>query len=1203
MKQLYPFEQDYAGKNLVEASAGTGKTYNIVWLYLRFLLKEELNVSEILVVTYTKAATKELKERLINRIQDSIKVLKHGYSGSDVMLVALNNADWLKRDEAVDKLEEAVRTFDRAAVYTIHGFCKNVLEEMAFESRTSFDAELIADDSSVVQEIVDDYWRRLVNEAEDDEGKSLLLQYLMEENLTPDSLVDCVQPYIGKPYIEVIPRDIEWKELESKFQALQEVYRKLQETWQEEREEIIALLDPDIMSGYTENNLPGRIETIDDLFLNTSASIIDPDNLTNFKYCTQSYISDSLLSKAKKQGISPPSHRFFRLMDDYGELCRNLKITRAVFLKELLQYLRNKLPEKKQELEVLAYDDLLLNVYRAVDDPETGDRFSELLRRKYPVALVDEFQDTDPVQYEIFRSIYSESSEMLFMIGDPKQAIYSFRGADIFAYLEARNDTTADQQFSLSENYRSVPDLLEAINILFSQTDNPFVLREISFNPVQHGHPESAYDRLAIDNTPADPMQFITFDSADEGESGKKNWTNEVAMSAASDICDLLMKGKEGRAYIGEEPLAARDIAVLVRSHHEADLMNEALASYGIKSVQLSKESVFRTREAYELEQILSAISEPGSERLVRGALITSIIGKTADDLYRYEEKEMEWIQEVERFVDWNHGWQEYGFATMFRSLVREEDISRNLMKHRNGERRLTNLLHLGELLQQHEEEEQSGMRSLIKWLARKRKEKKEGREEEELRLESDEDLVKIITMHSSKGLEYPVVYCPFMWKGLRVENSKGPFLFHTVEEKKACLDLTPKNTGNRTRRMSDYYLEDLAESMRLAYVAITRAKQQCNLYWHPETESSEFSPLGYMLLGHDRVTAQIKKKLKLDNIDEKITESSFSRALENLKQETGDKIKFCTWSPDGEEQVKTDRDQTEELSARKFSKNISLVSSHQISSFSSLTRAGNGEAEIPDYDQFFIPGKKASYQQIETLDMYGFPRGPQPGTCVHKIFEQLDFTDLSDMDEIISNELGSYGIEQKWKTVLRKHLKMVLAKQLLRGNKNSRLVELGRSDFLHEMEFYFDMNAVSNAALMQIIRDKNSLAPEKASAGFMKGYIDLTVRFENRFYIIDYKTNYLGDQPEDYSMENMKEEIQEAAYDLQYYIYTVAVHRYLNERLPGYRYKDHFGGVFYLFLRGINENNEDYRGIYFDRPRQSKIKRLNHYLKAGEIQ
>ncbi len=1201
MKQLHPFEQDYTGKNLVEASAGTGKTYNIVWLYLRFLLKEGFSVSEILVVTYTRAATKELKERLVNRIQDAIKVLKHGYKGSDAMLQALENAEWLEADNAVNKLEEAVRNFDGAAVYTIHGFCKNVLEEMAFESRTSFDAELLTDDRHVIQEIVDDYWRRLVDEAGEDESKALLLQYLIDEKLTPDSLIDCLRPYTGKPYINIIPDDVEWREIEGNFQSLQRIYRELQQIWQEERDEIIALLDPDIMSGYTENNMPGRIETIDELFLNSSASIIDPDNVTGFKYCTQSFISESLLSKARKEGIQPPNHRFFELMDDYGDTCRLLKNTKSIFLKELLQYLQEQLPDKKEELEVLSYDDLLLTMYRSITDPENGGRFAALLRQKYPVALVDEFQDTDPVQYAIFRSVYSGNAEKLFMIGDPKQAIYSFRGADIFAYLEARNDTTADQQFGLRENYRSVPELLTAVNVLFSRTENPFVLPEISYNPVEHGHPEDAYKRLAIDNSPAEAMQIISVESADEADSDKKIWSNEMAMATASDIFQLLRKGDEGRAYIGEESVSARDIAVLVRTHYQADLMNEALATYGLKSVQLSKGSVFHTREAHELEQVLTAIAEPGSERLIRGALITSLIGETANDLYEYEENEEQWVRQVELFSDWNHIWQEHGFSSMFRKLIREEDIALNLMNHRKGERRLTNILHLGELLQHREEEEQAGMRSLIKWMARKRTENKDGREEEELRLESDENLVKIVTMHSSKGLEYPVVFCPFLWTGTKVENSKDPFLFHTGEEKKACLDLTPKDTGERTLRLAEYYKEDLAESMRLAYVAITRAKQQCNIYWHGETGSSEFSPLGYTLLGNERVTAQINKKLKLNNNAEEITEEIFNRALIDLQEEAGSKVNFREWKPPVDTGRRKEQDQRDGLQVRKFSRNDRLVSLQQISSFSSLTTAGSGEVETPDYDQYVIPDTGA-VQQPETLNMFGFPRGPQPGTCVHMIFEQLDFSDLSNMDEIITNGLETYGIDSKWNPVLKQNLLSVINKQLVSENQNTILADLEKSDFLHEMEFYFDMEAISNSRIMQIIRESSSHEQGQASPGFMKGYIDLTVQFGDRFYIIDYKTNYLGSQPGDYTFEIMREEIYEAAYDLQYHIYTVALHRYLKERLTGYRYEDHFGGVLYLFLRGINDKTSDYRGIYFDRPGKSKINKLDQYLKAGGV-
>ncbi|HET6527960.1 MAG TPA: exodeoxyribonuclease V subunit beta [Balneolaceae bacterium] len=1190
MKRLEPFEQAYEGKNLVEASAGTGKTYNIVWLYLRFLLKENLSVDEILVVTFTNAATKELKERLMNSIQHAIEVLKYGYDGSDAMLKALDSADWIQRDKALGKLEAALRSFDHAAVFTIHGFCKNVLDEMAFETRTLFDMELIGDDGEIVQEVIDDYWRKLVEQAETDEAKTILLKCLVDQSCMPDKLPGLLQKYIAKPYIKLLPENIEWEQIEQEFQSLIDVYGRLKEAWRDERVEIIQLLDPAIMSRYTDENMVERADRIDEMLSNEVPPVLNSKQLGKLKYFAQSHISENLLKAAKIDGIPPPDHDFFKQMDEFGDICKGLMLIKSVFLKELLHHLRQELPRKKQQLEVLSYDDLLLNVHQAINDEEKGDEFTALLREKHPVALVDEFQDTDPVQYEIFRDVYADSAAKLFMIGDPKQAIYSFRGADIFAYLRARNDTIDNQQYSLSQNFRSVPELLYGVNALFSQPA-PFVLPEISFNPVEPGRSPEEYDRLKIDKTSTEPLRFITVEG--DGES-------EIARAAALDVKKLITDGKSGQAFIGDEAVSPGDIAILVNTHKQGDLINEALAQLGIKSVQSSDKSVFHSKEAEELERVLSAIAEAGNESLIRAALITQMMGKTANDLYRFDEDEELWMPQAELFIQWNHDWQEHGFAFMFQSLLKEGGVAKNAVCYRGGERKLTNILHLGELLQRQEHDDEPGIRSLIKWLARKRREKKDGLEEEELRLESDEGLVKIVTIHRSKGLEYPVVFCPFLWKGKQIQNSQKPFLFHSDEKKEAYLDLMPKSK-ERKKRLLKYYEEELAERMRLAYVAITRAKQQCNIYWHGEAGRSEFSPLGYLLLGRESVMDQMRKKLKLAKVDEEIDEGVFKQAIGELKSKTEGLVSFQKWEePTIVSTNGMNSDKTIELKAKAFGHSNRLLP-RQISSFSSLMR-DESEFNERDYDAYFEPGDESIVQDADKLNIFNFPKGPGPGTCVHHIFEQLNFSDLSKLDGLIENALESHDIAQKWAKPLNKNLQTVVNKPLIDGKQNFRLSNLATPDFVHEMEFYFDMKTVSHQKVMQIIGNQNYNS-NSALTGFMKGYIDLTVQFDNRFYIIDYKTNFLGDQPEHYCPKSLLKEIQEKGYDLQYYIYTIAVHRYLKERLSDYHFEDHFGGVLYLFLRGINDDPNDFNGIHFDRPDFKTVSALDDYLKRGEAQ
>lgn len=1198
MKPLRPFEIPLNGINLIEASAGTGKTYNIASLYVRALIEQDIEVDDILVVTYTEAATKELRERLMQRLGESVQSLEGEVFDENEFLQKLPS-QVIHPEKAVAKLRSAIRSFDQASIYTIHGFCYQALQEQAFDSRALFDAELIGDDTEVVREVMDDLWRNWVREATQNELKRPLLKYLMDKGLNPDTLTAELSEFVSKPYLHIQPESMPERDLESELKELSRLFKELKEEWLESKEEIHSILGSGHLSYYTSKNLSKWMSEMQEMM---SEEIPPIELFKMYRKFRQSAIDDSLKKSSIKKGVSPPQHPFFKLAEAYESIATSLQDFDIRFKLDLFHRLRDALEGRKEELQVLSYDDLLIQLRNALADPERGRPLSQKLRKAYPIALVDEFQDTDPVQYEIFSNIYREGSEnsALFMIGDPKQSIYSFRGADIFAYLKAKKDASDEKTFSLSRNFRSVPELLEAVNQFFGMHEDPFLLKDIPFQPVEAGREEEAYKKLSIDGQQEVPVELRDLNGNEEDLPAKKSDAQEkCARDTAFEIAKLLRLSMEGKAKIGEEAVEASDIAVLVRSHYQAALIREALKMQGINSVQYSQDSVFDSGEAEELQHILRAIAEPANEGYVTSALATQVMGYDAKALLRLEEDEIQWVEKLEQFATWHDHWQTSGFAYMFRHFLKDEKIAEKLIGRSQGERKLTNLVHLAELLQLKEKDGKTGSRSLLQWLARKRQEERTQQEEEQLRLESDENLVQVVTMHRSKGLEYPIVYCPFLWHGTKYADHGKPVVYHDAEHpSKVYLDFHGKQDPNRDPKRFKMAQEELAESVRLAYVAITRAKQKCVIPWI-QAKKSEYSPLGYLLLGPERSLQALEKTISSNSRYSSLEPGLFASSLNTLIKKHPGLFKLESKKDIDWQKVSLPQNEDSGLQNRSFQRKEELTAGWGLTSFSAITKNQEADYEI-EYDLY---GEEVSLEEemLITEDegsIFNFPKGPNPGTAIHHIFEEIEFGNPRDLDEIISEKLGRQDIGDRWVGTVREMVIRTLNKELPAVDQTLRLADIHTRDMIAEMEFYFSCGVARLQQLLEIIRPGEPVpdfASNYSEAGFMKGFIDLSFKYNERYYILDYKTNHLGNSFADYAADHMQTEIKEALYDLQYHLYVLALHRYLANVDPTYSYEDNFGGVYYLFLRGINEDGEE--GIFYDRPDIARIEKLNRYL------
>ncbi len=1190
MQRLDPLYTHLTGFNLIEASAGTGKTYTITALYVRLVVEAHIPVNRILVVTYTNAATKELRDRIRSRLAQIRHAFLQGRADDDdelgVRLLDLAP----DRELAIRRLSNALRGFDEAAIFTIHGFCKRVLGDNAFESGLSFDTELMADTRELLREIVEDFWRRAFYP-----GSPLVVQYFLDKGDSPETLLKQVEPHLGKPYLQIVTPNggADGAALEQAFFA---AFYKARDGWRQDRAGIEELLlnSPVInRQKYNLKSIPGWLEAMD-AYLSA-----DPPRLALFNKFEQ--FTTAKLHASIKKDQTAPHHVFFDACEALKTACEALAdYCRYQIPVQLLKYCTGELAVRKRRQQLQSYDDLLLDLHAALHHRRHGAALIETLRNRYAAALIDEFQDTDPVQYEIFRCIYAGTGKPVFLVGDPKQAIYSFRGADIFAYLTARRDTL--QQYTLDVNWRSDPRLLTALNAVFGTVkDQPFLFDGIPFHPAIPAE-RKQHLPLRIQGRLEPPLQLWLVEPGSSGKPVNKGMASQQAARAtAAEIARLLNLGVRNQAHIGERPLAGGDIAVLVRSHWQGRLVRRHLLQLNVPSVRHADDSVFLSEEARQLEWLLAAVAEPGHEGRVRTALASDLFGLSGEALHQLHEQEQAWSRWLEKFQDYRQLWHEHGFMRFFRVWLINEGVPQRLLAFRDGERRLTNVLHLAELLHV-ASRTHPGMAGLLKWLGDSRHLPANKDEEQQLRLESDENLVRIVTVHKSKGLEYDVVFCPFLWDGRLRTGEEDRVLYHDPADlRRSILAIGVRDDDPAIQHARH---EEIAENLRLFYVALTRAKQRCTLVWGKMKEA-DTAPAAW-LLHHPAVAGPSQDALEVTRQRfDSITPAVFLRDLQSVFAPAGETVAMVPLPLETGSRYQPPAVEEPELQARVF--NGSLSEFWRIGSFTSLT-AGLS-AEMPDYDMTpVVPVVETGLVATPRLDRFNFPRGARAGTCLHAIFERLDFSqqDREQLEKLVARTLAGHGLDaESWTLAVADWVERVLATPLHGNGLRLDAVTLDRR--LNELEFYYPLAHLRPEALRQVLeRHGYAASPFREMIdqldfnplrGYMKGFIDLVFEAEGRFYLVDYKSNWLGPELAAYQPDRLAEAMAREAYVLQYLIYTVALHRYLRLRVLDYDYERHFGGVFYLFLRGMDPAQGRDCGVFHDLPAPALVAALDKLM------
>lgn len=1171
---------------LVEASAGTGKTYAIVGLFLRLIAETDAGVDNILAVTYTEAATQELKGKIRTALRKAAAAFKTGTKSGDPLIDGLLKNLASTQAVAARRLKRALAAFDQSAIFTIHGFCSRMLDEFAFESGALFGVELVTNQDELVQQVARDFWRRRFYDA-----SPLFLDYAVgKKGLRVDTFIRLLNTWMAFSDLRVVPGADETVDTAALETAFASSLEQVAAQWAADKAAVQELLlHNKSFSGkwYRANWLSGWFVQMDAY---TGSRECFPDMFEKFRKFTSTGIAEGT-----KPGGTVINHPFFDTCRQHMEIRqaltdafdRRIAVEKSRFLSEA----RKALDAQKQRLNIRYFDDLLLNLDRVlVSEARAG--LIEKARHRYRAVLIDEFQDTDPLQYRIFSSLFQGASA-LFFIGDPKQAIYGFRGADVFAYLAAVPGVNV--ACTLAENWRSRPGLVTGVNTLFQSVDAPFVFDEINFAPAASAA-GAHIPRLTIDGNEPAALELRLLDSADfPQKSQKAAWIQRVATDTAAQAARLVALGRKQKAWLGDRPLAAGDMAILVRRNTEAILVQEALSRLNVHSTILKTGDLFGSHEAFEMQVLLSAVVFAHDLSLVKGACATRMMGY---DLRRIADLALEADAAdtvVERFLSYRDLWRRHGFMKMFSRLLRREDVLPRLMAFPDGERCCTNLFHLAELLHKTALEAHYGPERLVRWLMRQRTALQGRNEEHQLRLESDDSAVKIITIHKSKGLEYPVTFCPFLWTGTPGNAGGEGVACHEVREDggmSMVLDLRPEGADGVADRRERWCRETLSENMRLLYVALTRAKNRCYVSVVPEKAGG--SPLAG-LLGIE------KAAISADDLERVAGQSGGSIHVTRVVPED---LRVAPLSTEGE-------GAEARLSCRKFSGTI--AADWRVASFSAMRRSFSGtEADHVAADD----GGGTPDPALPSVPYAGiaqFPAGARAGLFIHEVFEHLDFTnaDPAYRKDLVFRKLSRYNFDRQWCGPVCDMVDRVLSTPLplVSGEEGPRLDSVSMECRINELEFFFPLRSVSPESLAAAYRQAGVESRDDRFAqalktlafsparGVMRGFIDLVFFSAGRYFIVDWKSNFLGPNPASYSQARLREVMEKEFYLLQAHLYAVALNQYLCARLPAYAYASGFGGVYYVFVRGVDPAAGPDYGIYRETPSVELMRALGRCL------
>jgi len=1171
---------DLRGHSLLEASAGTGKTYALAGLFARAVIVGRLRVPQVLAVTYTIAATQELHARVRSRLQAAAELAAQWREGDpetragdkpDIALLRqlLHMALHATHDDGREslpglrlRLARAVRDMDQAAITTIHGFCQRLLVEHALDAGQALVAtELQPDNKASRRALAVALWREFGTEAR---GSSFLRRAFGDIRGLADAMVQLLAP---EPLLPPAP-------VADAGSVLQAAWQQVRIAWHADGERFRAAIEQAtanrVLSAAKGKSVPAA--ELWAWFADQDDGIprVVPPRLGAI---TAAGLREICLKN--KEPLLPDSP-LCAAIDVF------LRAREAVDL-QLLHALRTAARDRdrahKQAFNVRGFDDLVTAVYDALQDPRARTKLVAALQAQFPLVLVDEFQDTDARQWAIFAQL-SEAGGLV-LVGDPKQAIYRFRGGDVHTYLQAKHELGETSQ--LDRNFRSRPCVVETVNRLFDGMPTDAMGKDIGFPEIEAA---KAHDRdYLLDNEPAPALMFHAVPQRTDGKGKLRDHKADESIEVAAALCARairahLQAAADGRAMrLGHDgrmrALEPRDCAVLVRRHNEASAVRKQLAKLGIPAVATGRQSLFASEAAQELLTLLLALAAPGDERRLRAALAMPLFGLDASSLHALESDGEQLRSWQLHFEQWRLRWQQHGPQAMLAEVVAERAAA--VLALGDGERRLTHLLQLGELMQ--EARATMGPHSQLDWLRAAIDSADDADEAQWPRLESDASRVQILTLHKSKGLEFPLVFLPFVGIGRGGGNGSNFVAYHDAGDVRVRQWKTDFEHGALPWDVAKQRAaqEDAEEDIRLLYVGLTRA---IDALWvcGGALASREKSALHRLLAGSEPGEA-LRAKLGFEP----------SRGL----PDQSDTARLPAHRPTATPPARVPQRR--------------LHRDWWIHSFSQLHR------QRPHGTQALVEETPASDERplavvTETPRDLRFS-GERFGNVLHHALEHTDFAAWRDhagdapppgQDDVLRRALQSQDYrDSDFADGVRALMPLVAATLNAPLPEGTRLCEVPQAQRIAELEFHFtldDANATALLALLHahgIARERRDFGAWPRLSGLMTGKIDLTYRVDGRVHVIDYKSNYLPD----YDAITLQQAMAASEYDLQALLYTVAVHRWLRLRLgDAYDFDAHFGGVRYLFCRGL-DRVEPARGVVVPRLPRTVVEAVDELL------
>jgi exodeoxyribonuclease V beta subunit len=1208
---LQPLSFPLTGTRLIEASAGTGKTYTLAALYVRLVLGHgdrsppPLLPPDLLVVTFTEAATRELRDRIRARLAEAARCFAGRDSASDAFLSGLMASYPLSQhDQCASRLDAAAQWMDEAAIYTIHGFCNRMLRQHAFDSGSLFTLELNQDEKALQEQACADYWRTFYYPLDEHLSASLRTAWR-----TPTELLRNVRPLLGD--LAHLPADT--IEPAQQIQQLNELRQRLvdeaRQRWHEWTCDLLDKMEAAWQDGRMQKSKPtnsanfrrwlGEIQS-------WAADITGPD-CVKVNESLLKHLTPESLATANPNIAEIVNHPAVAHLHELATLPDSLPQLMPALLPHACHWIARRIDQYKRQHGMIGYNDMLSRLRDALVGAH-GERLASSIRQQFPVAMIDEFQDTDPVQYQVFSRLYQDQPDTTWlMIGDPKQAIYAFRGADIHTYLAARR-ATEGQHYTLDTNFRSTASMVAATNHLFESVgetrEGAFLHQDIPFSPVvANGRP----DQLLIEGEPANAMTLwhLLSDRDDDDSFTKSRYGEEMAARTASEIVRLLTLASSRQCGFERDgvltPLRPADIAILVRSGREADGIRAALSRRGLRSVYLSdKDNVFSSAEAQDLLSWLQAAAEPASEQRLRAALATATLQQSWQRLEQLSRDEVEWEREVERFHGYHREWQRLGVLPMIRRLLKDFQVPAQLLSQ-DRERSLTNLLHLAELAQK-AASKLDGEQALVRWLTESINDAGVGDtlDEQVLRLESDDDLIRIVTIHKSKGLEYPLVFLPFVCN-FRTEDGKHPPLRFHDDHGRLQLTLTPTQA-----EIARADRERLAEDLRLLYVAVTRARHACWLGMAAVRKGRTKhqcdlaqSAIGYLLGAGQPLAAQdVAPQLQ-----------RLAGCCDSMTVMPAPAISQAVLPPTADHQTLHQARRYQGPSPERW----------WIASYSALEPGARDHDDSPRFTRDEVLAEERSTAgtrcsaDLQNNGLHGFIRGPQAGTFLHGVLEWCAETGF---DAVIGSRQPDLllQIQRRSRLLAQEHqaeplltwLRDYLSTPLPFAAQSITLARLPRGHYQAEMEFWIQSSRVSTESLDALVRrhvlpgqPRPSLRDDQLN-GMLKGFIDLVLEQQGRYYVADYKSNWLGPDDNHYSTDAMARVVLDKRYDIQLCLYLLALHRLLGSRLGNqYRPDQQLGGAALLFLRGHHAAS---RGVHFQSPLTALVTELDLLFRGQPV-